>query len=228
MFWPLQQQGSTGESVRTVQYLLNAQGTTLVVDGIFGSLTASAVSAFQSARGLAADGVVGDQTWPALIVQLASGSSGDAVRAVQSQINSRSSGWLTVNGVFDQETAEAVRAFQEPIGLTVDGVVNWYTWHALVMNYLTAQGGQNASNGLFQAWTSNDQSDAANYATGDAQVTLFARAFHASDGWAFEMCEGAAGHFICTWKRPGGSLALKGNDNTGAPFYYVEDVQFQP
>jgi hypothetical protein len=228
MFWPLQQQGSTGESVRTVQYLLNAQGTTLVVDGIFGSLTASAVSAFQSARGLAADGVVGDQTWPALIVQLASGSSGDAVRAVQSQINSRSSGWLTVNGVFDQETAEAVRAFQEPIGLTVDGVVNWYTWHALVMNYLTAQGGQNASNGLFQAWTSNDQSDAANYATGDAQATLFARAFHASDGWAFEMCEGAAGHFICTWKRPGGSLALKGNDNTGAPFYYVEDVQFQP
>src|ERR1700722_12830461 len=132
MFWPLQQQGSTGETVRTVQYLLNAQGTTLVIDGIFGSLTASAVSAFQSARGLVADGVVGDQTWPALIVQLASGSSGDAVRAVQSQINSRSSGWLTVNGVFDQETAEAVRAFQEPIGLTVDGVVNWYTWHALV------------------------------------------------------------------------------------------------
>jgi peptidoglycan hydrolase-like protein with peptidoglycan-binding domain len=228
MFWPLQQQGSTGETVRTVQYLVNAQGATLVVDGIFGSLTASAVSAFQSARGLVADGVVGDQTWPALIVQLASGNSGEAVRAVQSQINSRSSGWLTVNGVFGQETADAVSAFQEPIGLTVNGVVNWYTWHALVMSYLTAQGGQSASNGLFQAWTNNDQSAATNYATGDALATLFARAFHASDGWAFEMCEGAAGHFICTWKRPGGSLALQGNDNTGAPFYYVEGVQFQP
>jgi hypothetical protein len=228
MFWPLQQQGSTGETVKTVQYLINAQGGNLIVDGIFGPLTGSAVIAFQSARGFVADGVVSDQTWPALIVQLASGSSGDAVRSVQSQINSRSSGWLTVNGVFGQETTDAVRAFQEPIGLTVDGVVNWYTWHALVKNYLTAQGGQNASNGLFQAWVSNDQSAAAKYATGDALATLFARAFHASDGWTFDTCEGAAGHFICTWKRPGGSLALKGNDNTGAPFYYVEVVQFQP
>jgi Putative peptidoglycan binding domain len=228
MFWPLQQKGSTGETVRTVQYLLNAQGATLIVDGIFGPLTEAAVSVFQSAHGLVADGMVGDQTWPALIVQLASGSSGDAVRAVQSQINSRSGGWVSVNGVFGPETEEAVRAFQGPIGLTVDGVVNWYTWHALVMDYLTAQGGQNASNGLFQAWANNDQSIAGTYATGDALATLFARAYHVSDGWTFDMCEGAAGHFICTWKRPGGSLSLKGNDNTGAPFYYVEAVQFQP
>ena len=228
MFWPLQQNGSTGESVRTVQYLLNAQGATLTVDGIFGPHTATAVIVFQSDRGLVADGVVGDQTWPALIVQLASGSPGDAVRAVQSQINSRSSGRVTVNGVFGPETGDAVRAFQGPIGLTVDGVVNWYTWHALVTDYLRAQGGQSASNGLFQAWANNDQSAAANFATGDALATLFARAYHASDGWTFDNCEGAAGHFICTWKRPGGSLSLKGNDNTGAPFYYVEAVQFQP
>jgi murein L,D-transpeptidase YcbB/YkuD len=155
MFWPLQQKGSTGETVRTVQYLLNAQGATLSVDGIFGPLTEAAVSAFQSAHGLVADGVVGDRTWPALIVQLASGNSGDAVRAVQSQINSRSGGWVTVNGVFGPETDEAVRAFQGPIGLTVDGVVNWYTWHALVMDYLRAQAGQSASNGLFQAWANS-------------------------------------------------------------------------
>jgi hypothetical protein len=31
MFWPLQQKGSTGETVRTVQYLLNVQGATLIV-----------------------------------------------------------------------------------------------------------------------------------------------------------------------------------------------------
>jgi hypothetical protein len=228
MFWPLQQNGSTGESVRTVQYLLNAQGATLTLDGVFGPHTGAAAVVFQSDHGLVADGVVGDQTWPALIVQLASGSSGDPVRAVQSQINSRSSGWVTVNGVFGPETADAVRAFQGPIGLTVDGVVNWYTWHALVLDYLRAQDGQSASNGLFQAWANGDQSTAANYATGEALATLFARAYNAGDGWTFDTCEGAAGHFICTWKRPGGNLSLKGNNNTGAPFYFVQDVRFQP
>ena len=37
--WPLEQEGSTGENVRSVQYFLNAHGAALV-DGIFGSLTA--------------------------------------------------------------------------------------------------------------------------------------------------------------------------------------------
>ena len=150
MFWPIQQPGSTGETVRTVQYLLNVQGANLIVDGVFGPLTASAVSTFQSAHGLVADGV--------------------------------------------------------------DGTVNWYTWHALVMDYLTAHDVQSASNSLFQAWANNDQSTAANYATGDALAALFVRAYHASVGWTFDLCEGAAGHFICTWKRPGGSLAFKGNN----------------
>jgi len=227
MFWPVQQKNSTGETVRTIQYLLNAQGANLKVDGIFGPITMASVQAFQNAHGLVADGVVGDQTWPALNIRLDSGSSGDAVRAVQSQIHSRS-GWLTVNGVFGPETDEAVRSFQGPIGLTVDGVINWYSWHALVSDYLTAPDGQSASKGLFQAWVDNNQSAAANYATGDALAMLFSRAWHASDEWTFDSCEGAAGHFICSWKRPGGSLALKGNNNTGAPFYYVEAAQFQP
>jgi zinc D-Ala-D-Ala carboxypeptidase len=95
MFWPLQQNGSTGESVRTVQYLLNAQGATLTVDGVFGPHTGAAAVVFQSDHGLVADGVVGDQTWPALIVQLASGSSGDPVRAVQSQITAAVVGLLS-------------------------------------------------------------------------------------------------------------------------------------
>ena len=82
MYWPLQQQGSTGENVRTVQYLLNASGASLAVDGVFGPLTAAATSTFQSNLGLALDGQVGDATWGALIRQIASGSSGDAVRAV--------------------------------------------------------------------------------------------------------------------------------------------------
>jgi peptidoglycan hydrolase-like protein with peptidoglycan-binding domain len=226
MYWPLQQQGSSGETVRTVQYLLNAQGANLTVDGIFGPLTAAAVTTFQSDNGLTADGAVGDQTWPALLVQVSTGSTGDAVSAVQSQIQSRS-GWLTVNGTFDANTANAVQWFQTPLGLTADGVINWYTWHALVGRALTATGGQDAASALFQAWSNNDQRKAENYATPGALAALFARAWNASDGWTFASSGGAAGHFICTWNGAGGkTLTFEGNDNTGAPFYYVQNVTF--
>jgi hypothetical protein len=65
--WPLEQEGSTGEDVKTVQYLVTAQGHSTGVDGVFGSLTKTAVEAFQSSRGLGADGIVGQQTWDHLV-----------------------------------------------------------------------------------------------------------------------------------------------------------------
>ena len=43
MNWPLAQQGSTGENVRSIQYLLNARRSNLVVDEILGSKTTAAV-----------------------------------------------------------------------------------------------------------------------------------------------------------------------------------------
>ena len=64
--WPLEKQGSTGEDVKTVQYLVTAQGHPTGVDGDFGPATKAAVQAFQSSRGLGADGIVGPQTWRAL------------------------------------------------------------------------------------------------------------------------------------------------------------------
>ena len=83
--WPLVQNGDSGERVKTVQYLLRARGYSLTVDGAFGPGTQSVVQSFQSSRGLTADGIVGAQTWEALIQTVQVGSSGDAVRAVQSQ-----------------------------------------------------------------------------------------------------------------------------------------------
>ena len=59
--------GSTGQAVRGVQDALRARGYAVAVDGIFGSGTASAVRTFQSARGLSADGIVGPNTWRALV-----------------------------------------------------------------------------------------------------------------------------------------------------------------
>lgn len=52
--------------VEYLQELLNAYGNHLSVDGHFGNATHQAVLAFQSARGLMVDGVVGNQTWAAL------------------------------------------------------------------------------------------------------------------------------------------------------------------
>ena len=59
--WPVVQNGSQGHPIRTLQLLLRARGHNLAVDGIFGSVTEAAVKAFQTAKGLTADGVVAPQ-----------------------------------------------------------------------------------------------------------------------------------------------------------------------
>lgn len=60
--------GSKGSQVRTLQRLLTAVGCECGnVDGIFGSRTLIAVKVFQKAKGLTVDGVVGKNTWNALL-----------------------------------------------------------------------------------------------------------------------------------------------------------------
>jgi N-acetyl-anhydromuramyl-L-alanine amidase AmpD len=129
--WPTVSRGATGERVRTVQYLLRQHGQELTVDGVFGSATETAVRALQRARGLTENGTVDRNTWPALIVTVRSGSAGEAVKAVQSQLNTRGHG-LTVDGRFGPRTDAAVRDFQADSGLTVNGSVDPSTWYRLV------------------------------------------------------------------------------------------------
>lgn len=65
---PLLQQGSKGSAVRAAQSLLNGFGFAAgKVDGLFGSATAKAVKRFQNSRGLAADGIIGRDTWHQLL-----------------------------------------------------------------------------------------------------------------------------------------------------------------
>jgi len=227
MNWPLEQEGSTGENVRSVQYLLDAHGAALAVDGIFGPQTAGAMRAFQRSHNLKVDAIVGNATWPALIIEVASGSSGDAVRGVQSQISVRANGWVTINGVFDPETDNVVRSFQGDIGLSADGIVGPKTWNAFATGYLISQGAQ-AGIDFYNAWTHNDRATARKSGTPAAVDALFARTWQASDGWTFVGTEGAAGHLFDTWSRfSGDQLSVRINDNA-APFYFVENVQFQP
>lgn len=59
--------GDRGSKVRTLQTRLQAKGYNPgPVDGVYGSLTQSAVMAYQQARALDASGVVDDTTWTAL------------------------------------------------------------------------------------------------------------------------------------------------------------------
>lgn len=142
--WPVLYRGNTAawpESVRSLQYLLNAHGAGLAVDGVFGERTEAAVRAFQRDHGLQVDGVVGEQTWSTVIITVRYGDTGPAVRAIQDQaayrhITPDGSPSPVVDGVYGQITEEWVLRFQgiveysEPIG--VDGIVGPRTWRALI------------------------------------------------------------------------------------------------
>jgi peptidoglycan hydrolase-like protein with peptidoglycan-binding domain len=146
--WPSLTQGRNAAwpavTVRSVQYLLNAHGARLVVDGQFGPKTKAAVITFQRTHGLKATGVVDKATWLKLCVTVRQGSTGPAVRAVQEQINFRNGKdgrTVVVDGIFGPKTAAAVKGFQSGVammipGSPVNGIVGAQTWQALVTELL--------------------------------------------------------------------------------------------
>jgi peptidoglycan hydrolase-like protein with peptidoglycan-binding domain len=145
--WPVIGQGSVGQPVRSLQYLLNARGAGIAVDGIFGPRTNAAVRTFQGAHGLAVDGIVGPLTWRSVIITVRHGSVGSAVKAVQDQANFRGGRGeeppvLSVDGIFGAKTRSWVMGFQGVAaqdfpGVAVDGIVGPVTWQLLISGYLS-------------------------------------------------------------------------------------------
>jgi peptidoglycan hydrolase-like protein with peptidoglycan-binding domain len=143
--WPVVQNGSQGHPIRTLQLLLRAHGHNLTVDGMFGPATEAAVKAFQTSKGMTADGIMSAQTWSTLIIQVKKGSSGDAVRGVQEEFQFRAGEpgqGLKVDGIFGPQTDSTVRGFQHALSLDipaviVDGIVGPVTWQALVSGMLS-------------------------------------------------------------------------------------------
>lgn len=127
----------TGDRVVELQELLGAHGFPVKVDGDFGWKTEAAVRAFQRDRRLRVDGMVGPETWCALMLDIPSGSRdlrlghhGSDVREIQGLLQVH--GFSTPrHGCFDEETATAVRAFQRLHRLRETGEVCSVTWTLL-------------------------------------------------------------------------------------------------
>ena len=133
--WPLFRQGDEGPEVYAIQHLLRSHGYNLTADGKYGPQTRTEVRNFQIAEGLGADGIVGPNTWAALIQgkQLDTGDSGQAVRALQVLLREKFGfGAVNVDADFGPITDDAVREFQDEYDLDADGIVGPDMWQALI------------------------------------------------------------------------------------------------
>jgi hypothetical protein len=132
LVWPVVRRGDSNRDVTTVQYLLRHRGQAVTLSGSFDASTESAIRAVQQARGLMVDGVVGEQTWRALVAEVRAGDSGPAVGAAQYLLRERHGRNLDVTSQFGPTTRAVVEAFQGDVCLGVTGVVGLYTWNALI------------------------------------------------------------------------------------------------
>ena len=78
-------------------------------------------------------------SWPGY--NLTIGSTGDKVRQMQEQLNVIASAYpaiprVTVDGIYGQGTAAAVREFQSVFGLPVTGIVDYTTWYRISEIYV--------------------------------------------------------------------------------------------
>jgi peptidoglycan hydrolase-like protein with peptidoglycan-binding domain len=144
--FPTVRRGDTGANVYAVQHLLTAHGRRTTADGDFGPATESSVRSFQSASSIGVDGIVGNQTWPKLIMTVRRGSNGEAVKAAQRLLDKFGSG-LSVDGDFGPATDAATRRFQSGHQLAVDGIVGPNTWAALLGGSGSGGGGGGGGGG---------------------------------------------------------------------------------
>lgn len=144
--------GSKGEAVKDVQRRLKELGYyKSSIDGSYGSVTASAVKAFQQKNDLTADGVCDEDTLKKLNSSSAKGandttakeslktnqtlSPGDdnaQVKAMQIRLKELGYYTNTIDGEYGNSTKSAVKAFQKNNGLTQNGIADEATLKKMV------------------------------------------------------------------------------------------------
>jgi peptidoglycan hydrolase-like protein with peptidoglycan-binding domain len=133
--YPHQSLGNRGVDVKAIQGFLLHRGLGPAVDGIYGASTVAAVKAFQSASGLPVTGHVDDKTWAKLVVRVETGTNGQAVRALQRQLNEKRGAGLTVHGVFGESTRRSLIGFQRHMGIAQTGIAGPLTWRYLIGHF---------------------------------------------------------------------------------------------
>lgn len=137
--------GDRGPAVEDIQKRLRSLGYDLGragIDGYFAGATAAAVEAFQRSAELSEDGLVGEQTWSALVD--ATFTLGDRmlylrlphfhgrdVALLQQALNVLGFACGATDGIFGAFSERAVREFQRNAGLPGDGIVGAETVRAL-------------------------------------------------------------------------------------------------
>jgi len=132
---PILRAGDRGDAVRDLQHRLVGAGHTIAPAefGAFATTTEAAVRAFQTSRQIRVDGIVGPETWSALVESgfvlgdrllylQAPNLRGDDVTALQHTLNRLGFDAGREDGILGPETATALREFQRNSGLTVDGI----------------------------------------------------------------------------------------------------------
>ena len=130
--YPNQSIGNRGVDVKALQGFLMHHGAPIRVDGVFGNTTDTAVRALQAAKGMPVNGGADERTWVALVVRVETGSTGEAVKALQRQLNEKRLAGLVVDGVFGTATKAALLAFQRHAGLAQTGIAGPLTWRYLI------------------------------------------------------------------------------------------------
>jgi len=129
----------TENAVRAFQRIFG-----LTVDGIIGNATWNRISylfnAVKRLSELDSEGISLSELPQAYSQILQLGSEGRDVLVIQYYLNVVGAFYdviprILINGVFDEETDRAVRAYQQAFGLPVDGVVGRQTWQSLYDTY---------------------------------------------------------------------------------------------
>lgn len=135
----------------------------VVPDGVYGPQTAQSVTDFQQMTGLPQTGSADFDTWSAIVstydevialtapakavrvfpssaYTVSMGEQNATVYVIQVMLNALSKIYqnilpVTVNGIFDQATAESIKTFQPCCGEACTGAVSKYTWDMLVEAY---------------------------------------------------------------------------------------------
>ena len=141
--------GSRGENVIRIQKRLIRLGYNVPggADGQYGSGCREIIKKFQGDNGLEIDGDVGENTWNTLFplqnqkensewprYYIAKGMSDGNVSIIQTRLSNLGYSIGLIDGIFGENTEEAIKNFQETNHLDVDGIVGRDTWNAL-FNY---------------------------------------------------------------------------------------------